>query len=54
VKYADDLVLRAKKEAVLQGRNERLIEIGRCCGMEMGVEKTEVNRISRQPSQYRL
>jgi hypothetical protein len=27
VKYADDLVLRAKEEAVLQGMTERLIEI---------------------------
>ena len=25
-------------------------EIGRCCGMEMNVEKTKVMRISRQPS----
>jgi hypothetical protein len=28
-----------------------VIEIGRCCGMEMNVEKTKVMRISRQPSQ---
>jgi hypothetical protein len=28
---------------------DRLIEIGRCYGMEMNVEKTEVMRISRQP-----
>ena len=27
VKYADDLVLRAKEEAVLQGMIERLIDI---------------------------
>jgi hypothetical protein len=25
-----------------------LIEIGRCCGMEMNVEKTKVMKISRQ------
>jgi len=28
----------------------KLIEIGRCCGMEMYVEKTKVMRISGQPS----
>jgi hypothetical protein len=29
---------------------DKLIEIGRCYGMEMNVEKTKVMRISRQPS----
>jgi hypothetical protein len=28
---------------------DKLIEIGRCCGMEMNVDKTKVMRISRQP-----
>jgi hypothetical protein len=28
---------------------DKLIEIGRCYGMEMTVEKTEVMKISRQP-----
>jgi len=50
VKYADDLVLLAKVEAVLQGWIERLIEIGRCCKMEMNVQKTKVVRNSRHPS----
>ena len=50
VKYADDLVLMAKEEMVLQGMTDKLIEIGRCYGMEMNVEKTKVMRISRQPS----
>jgi hypothetical protein len=49
VKYADDLVLLAKKETVLQGGIGRLTEIGRCCGMEMNVEKPMVIRISKQP-----
>jgi hypothetical protein len=48
VKYACDLVLLSKTEAVLQGMTERPIEIGRCYGMEMNVEKTKVMRISRQ------
>jgi len=39
MKYADELVLLAKEEAVLQGMNERLTEIGRCYGMEMNVKK---------------
>jgi hypothetical protein len=36
-KYADDLVLLAKEETVLQGVIDRLTEIGRRCGMEMNV-----------------
>ena len=48
VKYADDLVLLAKEEKVLQDMIEKLIEIGRCYGMEINVEK-KVMRISRQP-----
>jgi hypothetical protein len=35
---------------VLQGIINKLIEIGRCYGMEMNVEKTKVMKISRQPS----
>jgi hypothetical protein len=34
---------------VLQGKIDRLIETGRCHGMEMNVRKTKVMRISRQP-----
>jgi hypothetical protein len=39
VKYADDLVLLAKEENMLQGRIDKLIEIGRCYGMEMNTGK---------------
>jgi hypothetical protein len=49
VKYADDLVLLAKAEKVLQDIIIKLIEIGRCYGMEMNVEKTKVMRILIQP-----
>ena len=35
VKYADDLVLMAKEEKVLQGMIDKLIEVGRCFGMEL-------------------
>jgi len=49
VKYADDLLLLAKEENVLQKMTDKLIEIGRCYGIEMNPEKTKVMRISRQP-----
>ena len=49
VKYADELVLLAKEEKVLEDIIDKLNEIGRCCGMEMKVEKPKVMRISRQP-----
>ena len=39
VKYADDLVLMAKEERVLQGMIDKLIETGRYYGLEMNVEK---------------
>jgi hypothetical protein len=49
VKYVDELVLLDKEENVLQDIIDKLIEIGRCYGMEMNVGKTKVMRISRQP-----
>jgi hypothetical protein len=39
-------VLLAKEENVLQGMFDRLIEIARCYGTEMNVEKTKVMRNS--------
>jgi len=42
VKYADDLVVLAKEEKVLRDMTDKVIEIGRCYGMEMNVEKTNV------------
>jgi hypothetical protein len=47
-------VLLAKEEKVLQDMIDKLIEIGRCCGVEMNVEKTKVMRISRQPSPVKI
>jgi hypothetical protein len=38
VDFVDDLVLLAKEETLLQGLIDRVIEIARCCGMEMNVE----------------
>jgi len=43
VKYADELVLMAKEETVLQGMIDKLIETGRCYGMEMNVEENKSN-----------
>jgi hypothetical protein len=45
VKYADDLVLLAKEEMVLQDAIDRLIEIGRCYGLEImwGEDKSNEN-----------
>ena len=48
VKYSDDVVPPAKKEMVLQGMTNKLVEIGRCCGIEMTVGETTVMTISRQ------
>jgi hypothetical protein len=39
---------------VPQGMTERLIEIGRFCGMVINVEKTKVMRISRQGSTIQI
>jgi len=39
-----------KEETVLQGVIDKLIEIGRCCVMEINVEKNKSVRISRQSS----
>ena len=41
VKYADEFVLLAKEEKVLQDMIDKLTEIGRCYGMEMNVKKNE-------------
>jgi hypothetical protein len=40
VKNADELVLLAKEEKVLQDMTDKLIEIEICYGMEMNVERT--------------
>jgi hypothetical protein len=41
VTYADDFVLLAKEETVLQSMIDKLIEVGRGYGMEINVEKTK-------------
>ena len=38
--YADDILLLASEEMVLQGMTDGLFEIGRCCRVEMNVENT--------------
>ena len=34
-----------REEKVLQGMIDKLTEVGRCCGMEINVEKTKGMRI---------
>jgi len=46
--------LLAKEEDVLQDMIGKLVEIGRCYGMEMNVYKTNVMRISNNNIQYKL
>jgi len=48
VKYADDHVLLAKEDKVLQDMTDKIVEIGRCYGMEINVEKAKVIEIPRQ------
>jgi len=38
LRYADELVLRAEEETVIQSMIDKLIETGRFYGMEMNVE----------------
>jgi hypothetical protein len=53
-RYADDLVLLAKEETILQSMINKLIEVGRGYGMDINVEKTKTMRISRQPTQLQI
>jgi hypothetical protein len=54
VKYADDLVLLPKEESVLQDVIERLMEIGRCYGTEMNVEKNYSDENLNNYPEYRF
>ena len=54
MQYADDLVLLAKEETVLQGIIYRLIKTGRCYGLKMNLKKSKVMGISRQPSPLQI
>jgi hypothetical protein len=54
VKYADDFMLLAKEETVLQGMTDRLTENGKCYEMEMNMKKTKVMGISRQASPIQI
>jgi hypothetical protein len=54
VRYADDIVLLAKEETILQRMIDKLIEVGRGYGMEINVVKTKTMRISRQPTPLQI
>jgi hypothetical protein len=47
-------VLLGKEETAVEGMIDRLIEIGRCYGTKMNVDKTEVLRISKQQSTLQI
>ena len=47
MKHADDLVLLAKEEKVLQDMIDKLIEIGGNYGMEMNVQKKKKIEVTR-------
>jgi hypothetical protein len=54
MRYADDLVLLAKEETILQNMIDKLIEVGRGYGMKINVHKTKAMRISRQPTPLQI
>jgi hypothetical protein len=54
VKCAGDRVVFAKEDTVLHAMIDRLVEVGRCYGMEKNVEKSKVTRISWQPYQIQI
>jgi ribosome-interacting GTPase 1 len=54
VRYADDLVLLAKEETILQSMIDKLVEIGKGYGMEINVERTKTMRISRQSTPLQI
>jgi hypothetical protein len=54
MRYADDLVLLAKEETMLQSMTDKLIEVGREYGIEINVEETKTMRISRQQTPLQI
>jgi hypothetical protein len=54
VKYADDLVLVAKEETVLQGMTDSLTEVRKRCRLGMNVANTKLTRIPWQPSPIQI
>ena len=52
VKYADDLVLLAKEETMLQGMFGSLIEIGSFYGKEMNMEKAKLSESQGNHPEY--
>jgi hypothetical protein len=52
VKYRDDIVLLAREETVLQGKNDRMTEIERCYGSEIDVEKARRRKSQSNFPQY--
>jgi hypothetical protein len=49
VKHADDFVLQAKEETVLQGMIAGLMQVRRIYAVKMNGKTTKIIRISRKP-----
>ena len=54
MKYADDLVLLANEETVIQGMTDCVCEIERYYGTEVNVGKIKVLRVSWQSSPVKI
>jgi hypothetical protein len=54
MQHADNFVLLAKEDIVLQNMTDRLTVAGGYYGMEMNMIKTKVMRISRQLSTIKI
>jgi hypothetical protein len=54
VKCADDLVLLAKEETILQRMTDKLIEVGRGCDIEINVENLRPRDYQGNQPHYRL
>ena len=52
LKYADDVLLMAKEETVLQGTTDRLTETGRCYGMKRGKNQGNDNLKATIPNTH--
>jgi hypothetical protein len=48
VTYTDNLEILAKRETVIQGTIDKIIEVVKCYGIEMNVEKSKLMSISGQ------
>jgi hypothetical protein len=53
VKFADDLVVPTVEWMVMEDKNNRITETGRCHGMEMNEEKTKIMKSQGNHPRYK-